>query len=386
MHVGTHPKRWKKDPSLPDTMPNEKEDDWKEQARRNRFQKMKVTRLDYYDNRVKERKFEPTSLKERTQKLSKLKDLAPKLTNWINLAQELAQELTRLEDFAQKPGSQQLAKELTEWKELARELSNFKQLVQKLTKWEELAQELAKLKDLAPELAKLNALVQKLSAKQLAPELTEREDLARELPKLKDVGRKLTGLKQPPQELEAEQLAQDLTEWEDLAKQPGTEELTQELTEWKGLAQNSSTKELNTLKDIQFRLYVVEDLSRDVIEVLGSGLGIEPSFFRAHIVDYAWYNVRDRWRDPPTLNVDSRQQNWIQLRYVTARYFESEDGYKKAEKEAEGFNILRRPDDDLSNRSWWDKEGAKVGLTRARATFWLKPGHTPGTTAIGMYG
>jgi len=54
-------------------------------------------------------------------------------------------------------------------------------------------------------------------------------------------------------------------------------------------------QDLTTINDkVQFGLYVVEDLSSDVIEVLGSGLEIEPSFFRAHIVDYVWYNVRDR--------------------------------------------------------------------------------------------
>ncbi len=137
------------------------------------------------------------------------------------------------------------------------------------------------------------------------------------------------------------------------------------------------------LEKVQFRLYVVEDLSSDVIEVLGSGLDIEPSFFRAHIVDYAWNNVRDRWRDPPNLDIMSRQQSWIQLRYVTARYFKSRDDFTVAAEEAEQFNILRRPDDDISNNSWWDDKDAIVGLTRSRATFWLKPKHKTGTPAIG---
>jgi hypothetical protein len=135
--------------------------------------------------------------------------------------------------------------------------------------------------------------------------------------------------------------------------------------------------------EVRFRLYVVEDLSTDVIEVLGSGLDIEPSFFRAHIVDYAWYNVRDRWRDPPNLDVFSRHQNWLQLRYVTARYFESREDFDKAANETEKFNILRRPDDDISNNSWWDDKNAIVGLTRSRATFWLKPDRKDGHPAIG---
>ncbi|KAI0535601.1 hypothetical protein GGR58DRAFT_478366 [Xylaria digitata] len=143
----------------------------------------------------------------------------------------------------------------------------------------------------------------------------------------------------------------------------------------------------------EFRLYVVEDLSRDVIEILGQKFGIEPDFFRAHIVDYAWYNVRDRWRNPPMLDIVSRHQNWMQLRYVTARYFDIEkenrrknhrQAFKEAGKEAANFNILRRPDDDLSNKSVWDKEGAIVGLTRSRATFYLQPTSSQQGTPVGI--
>jgi len=54
-----------------------------------------------------------------------------------------------------------------------------------------------------------------------------------------------------------------------------------------------------------------------------------------------------------------------------------------AAQEAENFNILRRPDDDISNNSWWDSRDAIVGLTRSRSTFWLKPEHKAGAPAIG---
>ncbi|KAI0971892.1 hypothetical protein F4678DRAFT_432432 [Xylaria arbuscula] len=149
----------------------------------------------------------------------------------------------------------------------------------------------------------------------------------------------------------------------------------------------------NADSSIKFKLYVVEDLSRDVIEILGSNFAIEPDFFRAHIVDYAWYNVRDRWRNPPMLDVVSRHQNWMQLRYVTARYFDVHGGhgqkdyhktFKEAVKEADSFNIFRRVDDDLSNKSFWDKDGAIVGYTRSRATFWLQPAHLQQGTPVGI--
>lgn len=46
-------------------------------------------------------------------------------------------------------------------------------------------------------------------------------------------------------------------------------------------------------KSVRTRLFVVEDLSRNVIEALGNHFKIDPSFFREHIVDYAWYNTSE---------------------------------------------------------------------------------------------
>lgn len=51
-------------------------------------------------------------------------------------------------------------------------------------------------------------------------------------------------------------------------------------------------------ESVQTRLFVVEDLSRDVIEALGYHFKIDPSFFREHIVDYAWYNTSRNSRLP----------------------------------------------------------------------------------------
>lgn len=112
---------------------------------------------------------------------------------------------------------------------------------------------------------------------------------------------------------------------------------------------------------------------------------IEPDFFRAHIVDYAWYNVRDRWRDPPGLDIVRRHSNWTQLRYVTPRYFQTGNDFKEAHEEVKQFNISRRPDNDDSNGAWWDEVGAVVGLTRSRATFWLPKDPSPSGARVGEY-
>ena len=41
------------------------------------------------------------------------------------------------------------------------------------------------------------------------------------------------------------------------------------------------------------RSIVLEDLSKDMIEILGSRFDIDPYFFRHHISDYIWYNNCD---------------------------------------------------------------------------------------------
>jgi len=134
---------------------------------------------------------------------------------------------------------------------------------------------------------------------------------------------------------------------------------------------------------VQLRLFVVEDLSRDVIEILGARFDVEPAFFREHIVDYAWYNTRDPWVDPPNLDAAATRQRWFQLRFPRARYFKTTESFKNGRAEAESFNVLRRPDDDQNNKAWWDEDGAIVGITRTRASFWLRHGEGQEKEAVG---
>jgi hypothetical protein len=89
----------------------------------------------------------------------------------------------------------------------------------------------------------------------------------------------------------------------------------------------------------KFRLFVVEDLSSDVIELLGAHYDVEPAFFRDQIVDYAWYNTRDRWMDPPRLDVVARRQRWLQIRFPTSRYFENHLRFKEGCDQFESFTF-----------------------------------------------
>ena len=134
---------------------------------------------------------------------------------------------------------------------------------------------------------------------------------------------------------------------------------------------------------VDLRLYVVEDLSRDVIECLGKNYNVEPDFFRDHILDFAWSNVRDFWRNPPMLAKESRDKTRVQLRFVTARYFQDTAGFKAATEEAQSWNIFRRPDDDRNDKVSFDKEGSILSLTRTRASFWYSTNSKHGEKAVG---
>jgi hypothetical protein len=136
-------------------------------------------------------------------------------------------------------------------------------------------------------------------------------------------------------------------------------------------------------KDVQFRLFVVEDLSRCVIEALGSKFDIDPAFFREHINDYAWYNVRDRFMDPPNLDIIAERQDWFQVRWVRTRYFRTRASFEKARVESNRFNVFRRPDEDLNNRGLLDDKEATVALTRTRASFWKNKTDRKKQTAVG---
>lgn len=120
-----------------------------------------------------------------------------------------------------------------------------------------------------------------------------------------------------------------------------------------------------------FRLFIVEDLSRDVIEMLGSKFDVEPHFFREHIFDYAWYNTKDRWAYSPRFQHAIRKQRWMQLRFTTARYFRTANSFRAATEETEAFNVYRRTEDDTNNNALWDEKDALVGLSRTRTSFWL---------------
>ncbi|KAK4954950.1 hypothetical protein LTR10_007142 [Elasticomyces elasticus] len=129
------------------------------------------------------------------------------------------------------------------------------------------------------------------------------------------------------------------------------------------------------------RLIISEDLSRDVVELLGSKYDIDPLFFRSHIDDYLFHNTRDPWVELPDLDVVTRQRCHFNVQYLRARYFKTDESFKKAEQDSGSFNVLRRLDSDRSRRqlqnTLLDMSGASVTLTRSKTSLWVKPRLNP---------
>ncbi|KAF2653757.1 hypothetical protein K491DRAFT_602203 [Lophiostoma macrostomum CBS 122681] len=140
-------------------------------------------------------------------------------------------------------------------------------------------------------------------------------------------------------------------------------------------------------EDPSLRLFLVEDLSLQVIEQLGSRFDIDPLFFREHIVDYTWFNTRDPWVIPLPLMAGMKHRQWFRLRHARLRYYKSQSSFDDAAEESNSHNVFRRPDDDRNHWLFLDAPGSTVSITRTRTTVWvgkdkLQPNCTVGIVLI----
>lgn len=135
----------------------------------------------------------------------------------------------------------------------------------------------------------------------------------------------------------------------------------------------SSLASLPKLNGQEQRLVVVEDLSSDVIETLGNHFDIDPRFFRGHISDYLWYNIRDPWVELPDMQVLASTRTFFHVRYVQPRYFRTQASANRSREQAGTFNVLRRVDMEQDRSLILDEPDCVVGLVRSKASFWFKP-------------
>ena len=151
-------------------------------------------------------------------------------------------------------------------------------------------------------------------------------------------------------------------------------------TDIKGLS-DSLNGPKNQHNNVYARLFVVEDLSRDVIEAFGTRFDVDPLFFRGHISDYMWHNTRDPWVELPDLDITSCKRSYLHVRYVQTRYFRSESSLRRAQWQAGAFNVLRRVDKDGNWVNDVDIPNSDVGLVRSRTSLWIRP-NKPGEDGV----
>jgi len=133
-----------------------------------------------------------------------------------------------------------------------------------------------------------------------------------------------------------------------------------------------------------FRSFLVEDLSTQVVEQLGRRFDVDPLFFREQIDEYTWYNTRDPWVVAPSLLISTKRRSWFRVRSVRLRYFSSNESFQQARDESNGFNVLRRPDDDENHWHYLDAPGSIVAITRTRTTIWVGKDGADGNNTVAI--
>jgi hypothetical protein len=119
------------------------------------------------------------------------------------------------------------------------------------------------------------------------------------------------------------------------------------------------------------KLFVVEDLSRMVIEMLGTRFGIDPLFFREQIEDSNWQGVRDPWATLPNLTSNTKRRQWFRLLNVRLRYHRTAASFNIAQQQAGSWNVRRQPEDDGNHFEHQGGDGAIVSILRTRTTIWV---------------
>ena len=164
----------------------------------------------------------------------------------------------------------------------------------------------------------------------------------------------------------------------------GQAPITKEFTDVFSLAQ-SLEPEHQEANNPNIRIYIVEDLSRDVIELLGSTFNVDPHVFRYHVNDFMWNTITGDGPERKHLDLVTRKWSHFTLPYLRPRYYRITSSFEKATQQAEGFNVLRQLDSDRSWENMRDEKGAAVTLMRAKVSLWTKPRSSVDQGVIGSY-
>lgn len=125
------------------------------------------------------------------------------------------------------------------------------------------------------------------------------------------------------------------------------------------------------------RLFLVEDLSTDLVEILGSRFDVDPAFFAWHVGGMGWFSRRSSPSTVPGSQSSSKEQSFVKLRYLEARpVLGHYDGQAVERYPCLESNVLRK----ASIMKLSSVQHA-IGMARRHATMWMK---REGDNWIGM--
>jgi hypothetical protein len=120
----------------------------------------------------------------------------------------------------------------------------------------------------------------------------------------------------------------------------------------------------------QSRLLVVEDLSTNMIELLGRHFDVNPAFFSSHICAIDWFSRAASPTTVPFSKSEAREHTFFQLRYLEARPVKSQHQSQSRIQRPACFdsNLLRK-------LSIMKVACAKnlIGFARRQVSIWMEP-------------
>ena len=117
------------------------------------------------------------------------------------------------------------------------------------------------------------------------------------------------------------------------------------------------------------RLFLVENISRDFIEYLGSHFDMDPAVFSSHIYGFDWFGRCSSATTVPSLPSELRTQEFVHFRYLEARPVRSaaDDLVNVDGLPCFNCNILRKFSVmTLSSTRY------PIGFARRHVTVWMK--------------
>lgn len=129
------------------------------------------------------------------------------------------------------------------------------------------------------------------------------------------------------------------------------------------------------------RLFLVEDLSNEVIEILGTHLDIEPEFFASHIYGLDWFPRTSSMATIPRVRSATQGQSFVKIRYLETRSVARKNDHPVGihRPACMDSNVLRK----VSIMKLESTKGL-VGFCRRHVTIWMKP-NTNVTNWTGEY-